>query len=112
MGTSKSARAAPGVSRCGPQNDLLGGEIKQFNKAGPRQAQELIAAIDTGHASQVRVQISTWRDHTKIEIKPYSATIPQCFMPCGAGVSIDVAKADELIEAIRTARAHHTKGGN
>ena len=65
-----------------------------------------IAAIDTGHCQQVRVQISRWRGQTKLELKPYSATIPQCFMPCGAGVSIDVAKADELIKAIVAAKAH------
>jgi hypothetical protein len=71
-----------------------------------------VATIDAGRAQQVRVQLSTWRGRTKLELKPYSATIPQCFMPCGAGVSIDVTKADELIEAIRTAKAHHTKQGS
>jgi hypothetical protein len=68
-----------------------------------------VATIDTGRCHQVRVQISRWRGQTKLEFKPYSATIPQVFMPCGAGVSIDVAKADELLEAIAAAKAHTNK---
>ena len=71
-----------------------------------------VATIDTGRCHQVRVQISRWRRQTKLELKSYSATIPQVFMPCGAGVSIDLAKADELIEAIAAAKAHTNQEGN
>jgi hypothetical protein len=63
-----------------------------------------IATIATGHGHQIRVRVSRWREHTKLELKPYSATIPDCFMPCGVGVSVDLSKADELVAAITAAK--------
>ena len=72
-----------------------------------------VATINSGHCHQIRVQISRWRGQTKLDLKPYSATIPQMFMPCGAGVSIDAAKANELIKAIAAAaKAHTNQEGN
>jgi hypothetical protein len=44
---------------------------------------------------------------SQLQLHPYSATIPQVYMPSGQGVSIDVAQANALIHAIRTAKALH-----
>lgn len=62
-------------------------------------AQRLVATIDTGTASQVRVHLSTWRGETKLEIKPYTKTV--VFMPAGAGVTLPLEKLDELIAALK-----------
>ncbi len=64
----------------------------------------LIAAIDTGHSSQVRVHLYRWREQTKIEIKHYTATVPKCFMASGVGVSLDIEKLPELIDALKAVR--------
>ncbi len=63
----------------------------------------LIAAIDTGHSS-VRVHLYRWREQTKIEIKHYTATVPKCFMASGVGVSLDIEKLPELIDALKAVR--------
>jgi hypothetical protein len=99
-----SVSFAGSAPRRGAQGDpqALGGSVR-----GRSMKPHHVATINTGHCCQVRLQLSTWHEQTKIELKPYSATIPQVYMPCGPGVSIDVTKADELIEAIRTATALH-----
>ena len=79
--------------------------IKKFkpnsNSKSHRVSQ--VAAIETGHSAQVRVHLTTWRDQSKLELKPYSATVPQIFMPCGAGVTIPIEQIPELLKAILAA---------
>ena len=80
-----------------------GSELNPPDNAGRSKKQPPIATIATGYASQVRISISTWRDRTKLEIKPYSATIPQVYMPSGVGIALPIAKLRELIEALKAA---------
>lgn len=72
--------------------------------------QPFVAIVDTSRGNQLRVSISTWRDQTKIEVKPYSATIPDLFMPCGPGVSIAVERVHDLI-ALQQAEAEAVRRG-
>jgi hypothetical protein len=69
-----------------------------------RPAQELIASIDTRHAQQVRVFRARWRNQHRIELRPYSATVPGVYMPCGAGISVPIEKLPELIAALKRVR--------
>jgi hypothetical protein len=82
-------------------SDRSGGQIGSEFNSRRGAAQELVAAIDTGHAIQLRIFISRWRYNTKLEIRPYSATVPQVFMPCGPGVSLPPERVPDLIEALK-----------
>ena len=52
----------------------------------------------------MRVHLYRWREQTKIEIKHYTATVPKCFMASGVGVSLDIEKLPELIDALKAVR--------
>jgi hypothetical protein len=67
---------------------------------GKAANQALIATIATGHSSQVRVHLRRWRDQTKVEIKHFTATVPNVYMASGAGISLDIEKLPELLKAI------------
>jgi hypothetical protein len=105
MPPTNATRPAPALAGSEPRkSDRRGGTICSATSKHRAANQELIAAIDTGHASHVRVQLYRWRDQTKIELKPYSATVPKCFMPCGPGVSLNVEHLPELIAALEKAK--------
>ena len=53
----------------------------------------------------MRVHLYRWRDQTKVEIKPYSATVPNVYMACGPGVTLDIEKLPELIAALNALKA-------
>ena len=64
--------------------------------------QELVAAIDTGYAAQVRIHLSSWRGKPSL---PSSPTVQRCRNArCGAGVTIPIDKLDELITALKAVR--------
>jgi hypothetical protein len=86
------------------KTDRLRGAICSSSSKSRVANQSFVSRINTGHTNQVRVHLYRWRDQTKIEIKPYSATVPGVFMPCGPGVALNISKIDELIEAITAAK--------
>ena len=103
---SRNAGLAPGVGM--ERQPKSGSHLSSLSR---RAAQQLVATISTGHASQVRLHLSTWREQTKLDLKPYSATVPQCFMPCGPGISIDIEQLPELLKAIVAAEAEARSRG-
>jgi Transcriptional Coactivator p15 (PC4) len=66
-------------------------------------APRVIAKIETTRSNSVRVQLSTWRGETKLELRPYCATIADVPMPCGPGVTLPIEKLGELLEALKAA---------
>jgi len=112
MSPPNATKPAPALAGNGlRKSDRSGGLIDKIDNAGRSKRQPPIASIATGYASQVRISISTWRDRTKLEIKPYSATIPQVYMPSGVGVTLPILKLPELIEALKAVEIEATKRG-
>jgi hypothetical protein len=100
--TSKYAERVVRARRGGPlKSDRLAGSISKPDTKPARVSQ--VAAIETGRSSQVRLHLTTWREQTRLEFKPYSATVPQIFMPCGPGVTIPVEQIPELLKAVLAA---------
>jgi hypothetical protein len=91
----------------------MGGGSEKVEAAcvdGPRvnpanNKNQLVAAIDTGRSHQVRVVLATWRGQVSVQLRPASATVPNVFMPCGAGVTLPIEKLPELIEALHAIEA-------
>jgi hypothetical protein len=62
-----------------------------------RTAQQVFARISKGRGCELRVLLTTWRGEQRLEIREATATVPNVFMPTGAGR--------------RTCRRHHQGGG-
>jgi len=67
-------------------------------------AQVYAKSISKGHATELRVLLTEWRNQRKIELRDYTAIIPGCYFPAGAGVTLPLDKLDELIEALKAVR--------
>ena len=76
-----------------------------------KQARTVVATIDTGRSAQLRVSLTTWRGSHKVELRDYTATIPNVFFPTSAGVTLDVEKLPELIATLRKAEAKAVSAG-
>ena len=59
-----------------------------------------VAVVPKGPASELRVQLTTWRGQHRVEIREATATIPGIFFPTGTAIMLDVRKLPELIEAM------------
>jgi hypothetical protein len=64
-----------------------------------------IANIATGHATQLRISIESWRGSHKFELRQATATIPGIYLPTPKGIRIDIAKIGELIDALQAVEA-------
>ena len=53
--------------------------------------------------------VSTWHGQTKIELRPYSATIPDVFMPCGPGVNFPIERLPELLASLHDIKARKAR---
>lgn len=112
MTSANAARPASAVAESEPREDcqvgrLDGPPIKQNRVT----AQRLIAAVDTDYSHQVRVFLYAWRGEHKLELRPYSATVPQVFMPCDAGVTVPIEKLGALLDAVVAAEREAIERG-
>src|SRR5262245_37326690 len=107
-------RPAPGVSRDGPRKSSQLGctiyKIVRRTSANDR-ALTAIAVIEKSRSSQLRVAISSWRGPHKVEIREATVTIPGVYMPTPSGVSLDVDRLHELINALQFAEAEAISKG-
>jgi hypothetical protein len=83
-----------------PEARSAGRGTASLNATNHRPRQAPVAIIDTTRTHQVRLFVSTWRDRTTLEFRPYSESVPGVPMPCGAGVSFPIEKLPELLEAL------------
>jgi hypothetical protein len=72
-----------------------------LNVAGRHVPPNLIASINVGHASQMRIYSASWRGLETVELRPFSAQVPGMFMPCGAGVTLPLAQLPNVLAALR-----------
>jgi hypothetical protein len=71
-----------------------------------------VAIIDKNASAQIRVIISTWRGQHRLEIREFSpGPISGSWWSHGNGISIDIAKLDELIEGLRKAETEAVTRG-
>jgi hypothetical protein len=69
------------------------------------KAPAIIATIELGHATRLRISLSTWCGSHRLELRLATAQIQNVYVPTSDGFSIDVAKLPELIAALRKAEA-------
>jgi hypothetical protein len=51
----------------------------------------IVASITKAPATELRVRLTTCHAH-KVELRDFTATIPNVYFPAGSGVSLDVEK--------------------
>jgi hypothetical protein len=106
MSPSNKRRPAAAATASGPRKrDLLAGEIISPSIRRCRSAaQVLVKSISKGHATELRVLLTEWRNQRKVELRDYTAIIPGCYFPAGAGVTLPLDKLDELVDALKAVR--------
>jgi hypothetical protein len=70
-----------------------------------------IAKIDKGHLARLQVGLMSWRDQKRAELRDATAVIAGTYFPTSSGVTIDVARLAELIEALREAETEAKSRG-
>ncbi|MGD0533547.1 MAG: hypothetical protein ABSA62_15135 [Methyloceanibacter sp.] len=65
----------------------------------------LVASITKAPTAELRVLLTTWHGSHKVELRDFTATIPNIFFPTSAGVSLDVEQLHLLIAALRKAES-------
>jgi hypothetical protein len=108
MPPRKVSRPVPAVAGNEPRDDLLGGTISSAVKTTRRSNQVLIASINKSHSTQLRVSLSTWRGQRKVDLADFTSVVPGTYFQSGSGVSLDISKLPELIDALKAAetKAH------
>ena len=84
--------------------DLLASEISPSIRRARSAAQVHVQSISKGHAAELRVLLTEWRNQRKVELRDYTAIIPGCYFPAGAGVTLPIDKLDDLIDALNAAK--------
>ena len=70
-----------------------------------------VGTIDKGHAAQLRVSLTSWRDKHRVDLRECTATVPGIYFPTSNGVTLDIAKLPELIEVLLSAEVEaRTRG--
>jgi hypothetical protein len=103
MGEPHKRTAAPGMG--GGSGKVEAASVDASRVKPTDGKNQLVAAIDASRGHQVRVVLATWRGQVSVQLRPYSATVPDVFMPCGAGITLPIEKLPELLEALHTIEA-------
>jgi hypothetical protein len=76
-----------------------------------RPSLKITGEIQKFHCCRLRIGISSWRGQHKVELRDCSALIPDIYFPDANGVTIEISKLPELIEALRVAQTEAKKRG-
>jgi hypothetical protein len=105
MRSPHSKRLAAAATASGPRkSDLLAGEISPSVRQSRSTAKFYVRSISKDQTTELRVLLTEWRGQRKVELRDYTAVIPGCYFPAGAGVTLPLDKLDELIDALKAVR--------
>lgn len=80
-------------------------------RQGRASDKSLVATIARGPATELRILLTSWRGSHRVELRDHTATIPGCFMPAGAGITLPVERLHDLIAALQRAEAEAISRG-
>jgi hypothetical protein len=99
---AKAALAACGSAKTTEE------ELRPLRNTAARRSEQthcVIATIDKGRSSQLRVGITSWRGQNKLELREATATVPGVYMPTPNGVTLDLDRLPELLDALHAAES-------
>jgi hypothetical protein len=105
MPPTHAAKGAAAATASALQNCPVTTSDKQISKrAGARaQALTVIGSIPKSSSSQLRVAVSDWRGERKLEIREATRIVGETYFPAGAGLTLNLDKAPELIALLTKA---------
>ena len=68
-----------------------------------RPSLEITGEIQKSYSSRLRISLASWRGKNNIEIRECSSVIGDIYFPTSSGVTIEISKLPELIEALKVA---------